>query len=257
MRNNSLISILKTGRTIYGNYLFSNELKDLINNTNKLSKNKNTSTSIKSYLNMLEQYKNSSYRNYFYFNLVDEIRKKYTLERGFNYISGLKAYNLYQKKEYAKKFYCLNLPNQSFIDLYLNSIESEYNEENLKKLLAIINYDKRKYYDKHFLSSNEIKMQSIIVNNNLVRCLNYLSTNNPNALNAYYLTIEKIRILYCMINYINCDITNFLEEYDFDFISLLNKTIKNISSNNIIELFNYVTKSIKINYKDYKILINK
>lgn len=100
-------------------------------------------------------------------------------------------------------------------------------------------------------------MQSIIVNNNLVRCLNYLSTDNPNALNAYYLTIEKIRILYCMINYINYDITNFLEEYDFDFISLLNKTIKNISSNNIIELFNYVTKSIKINYKDYKILINK
>ena len=257
MRNNSLISILKTGRTIYGNYLFSNELKDLINNTNKLSKNKNTSTSIKSYLNMLEQYKNISYRNYFYFNLVDEIRKEYTLERGLNYISGLKAYNLYQKKEYAEKFYCLNLPNQSFIDLYLNSIESEYNEENLKKLLAIINYDKRKYYDKQFLSSNEIKMQSIIVNNNLVRCLNYLSTDNPNALNAYYLTIEKIRILYCMINYINCDIGNFLEDYDFDFISLLNKAIKNISSNNIIELFNYVTKSIKINYKDYKILINK
>ena len=38
---------------------------------------------------------------------------------------------------------------------------------------------------------------------------------------------------------------------------ILNKTIKNISNNNIIELFNYVTKSIKINYKDYKILINK
>ena len=72
-----------------------------------------------------------------------------------------------------------------------------------------------------------------------------------------FLILEDIKILYCMINYINCDITNFLEEYDFDFISLLNKTIKNISSNNIIELFNYVTKSIKINYKDYKILINK
>lgn len=34
-------------------------------------------------------------------------------------------------------------------------------------------------------------MQSIIVNNNLVRCLNYLSTDNPNALNAYYLLLKR------------------------------------------------------------------
>ena len=48
LRNNSLISILKTGRTIYGTYLFSNELKDLINNKDKLSKKKSASTSIRS-----------------------------------------------------------------------------------------------------------------------------------------------------------------------------------------------------------------
>ena len=60
--------------------------------------------------------------------------------------------------------------------------------------------------------------------------------------------------MYCLINNLNHNIELFGEEYDLEFMESLDKAIKNISFENITNLFNYVTKDIDIDYKDYKIL---
>lgn len=250
----SLISIFQNGEVVYGDENTINYLKEQIEIPNRITKRKKTKTKITSYLNTLSATNNPAYQNYFYFNILDQIRKKYHEEKGYNKISGQKAFSLYQNREYAKKYYCLKLPNQEFIDLYSNAVKTGYNKELLEKLLSEINYQDEQNLGRYPIDKSRIRLYSTVVENSYERTITELKKDSDNCQNSYYLTIEKIRILYCLINNLNHNIELFGEEYDLEFMESLDKAIKNISFENITNLFNYVTKDIDIDYKDYKIL---
>ncbi len=249
----SLISIFQNGELVYGDEISYNYLKEQLNIPKRIPKLKNKSK-IKSYLNILNEVTDDSYKNYLYYNIVDLIRKKYHEENGYNQISGQKASKLYQDKEYAQKFYNLKLPDQEFIKLYLLAINSEYKKDILDNLLSRVSYTEELPTTYHHTSKKYLKSYSTVVESSLTRTATEFSNSSENMINSYYLTAEKIRILYCLANNINYDINYFGEEYDSEFTRLFDKAIKEISLANIIDLFNFASKNIAIDYKNYKIL---
>ncbi len=191
---------------------------------------------------------------FFYYNLIDKIRKKYHEENGYSLLTGQKVYQLYQDKDYAEKYYCQKLPDQEFIDLYLMAISSGYNYDLLVELLSKVDYSKKQKSNYHIASKQEIKFYSTIVESSLNRSIVHLAANKEESINSYYLTIEKIRILYCLLNDLSCSIDYFNAEYDTEFLKLLDTALKNISIANITNLFAFTTKNINIDYKNYKVL---
>lgn len=253
-QNYSLISIFQNGEVVYGDENTIDYLKEQIEIPKRIIKKKKNKSKIKGYLNAISKVTNKSYQNYFYFNLLDQIRKKYHEEKGYNKISSQKAYRLYQNREYAKKYYCLKIPDQEFVDLYLTAIDTGYNKELLENLLNKVDYEDEQSINNHPVAKSRIQSYSAVVEGSITRTINELKNHSNNSQNSYYLTIEKIRILYCIMNNINHSVECFGEEYDTEFTKLLDTAIKDMSIEHISALFDYVTKSIEIDYKDYKIL---
>ena len=252
-QDNSLLSIFKNGELIQGDEISFNYLKSQIDFERKVPKKKKSSQ-ISSYLRKTEQTDNKFYKHYFYYNLIDMIRKKYHEENGYCSLNGQKAYNLYENREYAEMYYCLKLPDQDFIKLYKEAIEEGYNNSILSKLLAKVDCEKETSSFYQPFSKQEIKSYSAVVETSLTRSVKHLTNNNIESLNSYYLAIEKIRILYCMINRLNYNIEYFNEEYDSEFLKHFDIAIKNASIESITNLFDFTVKSLSINYKEYKVL---
>lgn len=252
-QDNSLLSIFKNGQLISGDEITFNYLKEQIDFERKIPKYQNSSQ-ISQYLTKIEETNNYFYKNYFYYNLLDKIRKKYHEERGYASISGQKAPELYQKRDYAEKYYCLRLPDQEFINQFQKALENGYDANLLTILLTKVDYTKEQSTNYQNVNELMVKCYSTIVESSINRSIRYLSQNNKNSLNSYYLAVEKIIILYCMINQLNYSIDYFKEEYDIEFLTLLDKTITHVSIENITNLFDFTTKNLDINYKSYKIL---
>lgn len=253
-QDNSLLSLFKNGKLLYGDENTYNYLKEQINYSRKLPKI-NKKSQIKNYLKIISEVKNSAYKNYFYYNLIDKVRQKYHEEKGYSLISGQKAPILYNNCEYAKEYYCLELPNQDFIEIYTKALNQEYNEKTIRELLNKVNYNKcPSDSSNNIFGVNEIKNYSTAVESYFVGSINALKEASPYGLNNYYLAQEKIRILYCMINSLNISIEYFNQDYDNKFMEFFDLSIKEISIENITNLFDYVTSKINIDYRDYKIV---
>lgn len=259
----SLVSIFKNGHPIYSKNKTIEFLKEEIlkkqNYYPKKNKSKysNADYDITFFYEQMTLLKpNTNLFNYFYFNLLEAIRKKYHEQNKYSKIPSLKVYELYCKTEYAKEIYCVKLPGQDFMKQYLDLINNEYNPSKLEFLFSLIDhsddFSMESFSNKY--NKNELDYHSTIVNNAVNKSSYYIKTNNPAKTYCYYITLEKIRNLYCDIHNINSK-ENFLEsDYDQTFLELFDLCLNDENkADNLNNLFNYVTSPLKINYKNYKV----
>lgn len=256
----SLLSIFMNGTIIYNKDKTVNFLKEevLINQTFHFQKKKkhyqeSDLLEFYEYIQQLEPCHN--FFSYIYYNLLELMRKKYHEENGYSKLPSLKVYQLYSNPEYAKKFYCSILPNEHFMNLYLDLFIYGYTKEKFDVLCNMIhiddNYQQTSFYNR---SKNEQKYISTIVKNMFDRTIEYLEKNDISCNSCYYITLEKIRKLYCYIHQLDTNI-NLINEYDSEFLELFDLCINDKDRvNNLNNLFNYVVNSLQMNYRHYKIL---
>lgn len=245
--NTSLKSIINNGEVVYGDKYFIEYFKSIIPE-NKKSKLKDKGSYT---LDYYEKYKNSineDYKKYFYYLTLEQIRLRYQFENKYGYVTGQKANKLYRNRAYAKKYYNLQLPDENFCDEYLEARDNP-DEQKLNEMISKINLKRKEEERKNFnYSIHYCKEYSTTVSNFIEEILD--ENNNVNISN-YYLALDKIRILYCMKVGTNTSIKYFLEECEDEFIKLFDKCIKEKSYPNIVILFEFVTKSYNIDYKEY------
>lgn len=255
----SLVSIFKNGEVIYSNngvveYLKEEILssKEYFPQKRKYKMNDKSSIGLFEYINSIQL--NDSFFEYIYYNLLEFVRKKYHEENGFSKIPSMKISKLYSNPMYAKEIYCVTLPDQRFRDLYLDLMINGYQEDKLDFICSLIcvrfNDSKVKNY-----SRVELKYLSTIINNMVDKTVYYLKQDEDCALSCYYITLDKIRRLYCYMNRISPDFNLFDEDYDIKFIELFNLCINDdMREQNLKELFDYVVQSLDMDYNNYKIL---
>lgn len=255
-----LVSVFTNGTIIFSRDGMLEHLKEEVLNRSNIIKKRRSIVNPElndwfSYFNSLDC-KNKLF-DFTYHNLVENIRKTYHEKNGFSKTPDMKTYQLYTDREYASKYYCVMLPDQEFIDTYLELIVDGYNEEKLMMLVdeVIVNDLDSGDQFMHF-SKNALKYRSTIVFNSVSKCCTFLEDNHPASLHDYYITLEKVRKLYCNINDIDDGIEQFGYEYDSEFLDLFNSCLEtNNRGENIKKLFEFVSKPLDIDYKDYKVLV--
>lgn len=259
-RNAYLISVFKNGSIILSKNQSVEYLKEEIILKNQSSRSrKKLNYSYGEMEDLLEKFNSMEYNNkffdYIYYNLIEMIRKIYHAQNGYSDLPSMKVYQLYSNQEYAEKYFCVLLPSEEFINLYLNLLLNGYQKEKLEKLICFIN---RKSYDnKRFnnYTKNNLRYMSTIVKNAVDKSIYYMKSGKENSLSCYYITLEKIRKLYCRINNIDENLSLLGNNYDNNFIKLLENCLSDDhNAENIKILFKYVTESLNVDYKNYRIL---
>ena len=138
----SLISIFTNGKTLFSKYnTVENITEDILCHDENVIKKKRTTHSAKftEFYNLLQKTsKDSPLFNYFYYNLLEEIRKEYHREKGFSKLPATKILELYSNEEYATKYYCVILPSREFRNIYLTLLTDGYEEETFTSLLSTL-----------------------------------------------------------------------------------------------------------------------
>jgi len=255
----SLVSIFKNGDIIYSvNGVVEYLKEEILANEQNFSLKRKYKTNDKLSVEFFEYIDSMTTTNnyfwYIYYNLLEFIRKRYHEENGFSKLPSMKTCKLYSNPTYAKEFYCVTLPDQQFIDLYLDLIVNGYRKDKLNLICSLIhtkvNDNKYKNYSKV-----ELKYLSTIINNMVDKTIYYLKQGETYALSCYYITLDRIRRLYCYMNRIDTDFNLFGEDYDIKFIELFNLCINDeMKEQNLKQLFDYVVQSLNMDYKNYKIL---
>lgn len=208
---------------------------------------------------LLEQFNftkpNSNFFNYIFYNLIEVVRKLYHTQNGYSNLPSMKVYELYSNKEYAKKFFCASLPSEEFTNLYLDLLINGYQKEKLQNLINFINIESHVNKKFNNYTKSNLKYTSTIVKNAIDKSIYCIQNNKENSMGYYYVTLEKIRKLYCRMNYIDESILNFGNNYDDNFMKLFENCLNDIYNvENLKKLFEYVTKSFNIDYNNYRIL---
>lgn len=254
----SLVSIFTNGTNIFSRNQTLEYLKEEILSKNYYpqKKKKINSTILNNWYEFLNSLKTqNNFFNYVYHNLLENIRVAYHEKNGYSKIPNMKTYELYTNKKYASQYYCVNLPDQKFINLYLELILNEYNKEKLESLIKQVICDNSNNYQYKNYKKIELKYTSTIVANYVSKVSASLKNNHPAYLHYYYLTLEKIRKMYCNINDIDDRIDQFGYNYEQEFLFLFNLCLNSDNkSENIEKLFDFVSKPLNMNYKKYKIL---
>lgn len=204
-------------------------------------------------LNMLSE--KNTFFEYVYHNLLESIRKFYHEEKGYALIPLMKTYDLYRNRDYAKKFYCVDLPGKEFTNLYLESITGEYNKERFEKLSNECNHGDFLFQDYYPLyQKRELEYKSTIVDNYVSKSVFFLQSDHPAKYHYYFVALDSIRVLYCNRNRINDSISHFGYRYEEEFLSLFSTCLNTKTEESIQELFQFVTRPLKIDYRKYKVL---
>lgn len=258
--NNSLVSIFTNGMIIFSKNQTLEWLKEEIlsrkNTLKKPKKKKVNTTVINEFLDVFNSLKeNNNFFDYIFHNLIESIRKIYHKENGYPPIPSMKTYKLYTDNEYATKYYCTKIPKQVFVDMYLDLTIEGYNEIKFKSFINKITLDDTNFKGYKLYKKSELIYESTTVANYVSRLSEFLKCNHPLYLHYYYITLEKIRILYCNINDLDDSIVKFGCEYDTEFLYLFEKCLNNYNSvDNIERLFCLVVEKLNIDYRQYKVL---
>lgn len=137
--------------------------------------------------------------NYFYYNLLEEIRKEYHGEKGYSKLPATKILELYWNEEYATKYYCVTLSPRGFRNIYLTLLTEGYETELFESLSSNLSPKEKQRITSYQKSWAEIRYQSTVVNTSLNKYLAHKEENKKNSTSIYYLTLEKIRNFYCDI----------------------------------------------------------
>jgi|GEM_PF-6827335 len=252
----SLISIFTNGEILFSKYnTVENITEDIRCHNKKGTKKKRTthSTKFTEFYNLLQKTsKDSPLFNYFYYNLLEEIRKEYHRENGYSKLPTTKILELYSNEEYATKYYCVTLPPREFRDMYLALLTEGYEEEKFKCLLMNLSPKENQEPTPYQKSRTEIKYQSTVVNTSLDKYVAHKQEGQKDSTSIYYLTLEKIRCLYCDIQGLNSyDIIN--NEYEEEFQTRFFQCLTTPKEEQMKELFQYVTEPLNMNYREYKV----
>lgn len=252
----SLISIFTNGKTLFSKYnTVENITEDILCHDENVIKKKRTTHSAKftEFYNLLQKTsKDSPLFNYFYYNLLEEIRKEYHREKGFSKLPATKILELYSNEEYATKYYCVILPSREFRNIYLTLLTDGYEEETFTSLLSTLSPKENQRTTSYQKSRGEIKYQSTVVNTSLDKYLAHKEEGKKDSASIYYLALEKIRSLYCNIQGLDsCDIID--NEYEEEFQMKFLQCLTTPKEEHIRELFQYVTEPLNMNYKEYKV----
>lgn len=259
--DHSLVSIFTNGRIIFSkNETLEWLQEEILSRRDTLKKNKKKKVSTPLLNEFLDVFRNLKERNsffdYIYHNLLENIRKVYHKENGYSSIPGMKTYELYTDVEYAVKYYCVGLPDQEFIYLFLDSAMKGYNKERFQLLMnKIISDDTSSSKQYQNYRKSELRYASTIVANSVSKVFDLFKNNHPAFLHYYYITLEKIRKLYCNINGLDDRIGQFGCDYENEFLSLFDECLNGDDKvENIQRLFAFISRSLNMNYKEYKIL---
>lgn len=257
----SLVSIFKNGEVLYSKNNMVEYLKEEILSASKLFPPKSKKTHHE--LDILELYnqlqlfncKDDTYA-YIYYNLIESNRKRYHEKYGYSKLPSMKVYSLYKNPSYAKDFYCVKLPDKKFRESYLKMVTNLTDLEEVKTFMNLSDctLNEEAHLNRYY-TKVELKYLSTIVRNMVDKTISYLKTNHPSARSCYYVTLERIRKLYCYINQIEDRISFDYEKYDIKFLELFHLCISHLNYGEHLEqLFFYVVESLQMDYKNYKVL---
>lgn len=254
----SLISIFKNGEILYSKNNTVEFIKDEVlsksekpSRIKKAPSNANDILFYKSEIERLES--DNPLFLYYYYNLLEIVRQEYHQQYGYSKLPTMKIYDLYSNPDYAKDFYCVDLPKTDFRNKFLHLMTSGYDKEKLNDLLnEIYIQEQMDSYEFSFYSKNRIKYFSTVVKNSVDKSNYYLECNRPDSLFCYYNALNKVRRLYDNINGIEQQTDLMKADYDSKFLSLLSSHIRKPQS--LESLFENVSKPLDIDYKNYKVL---
>lgn len=257
----SFISIFKNGEILYSKNQVIEYLKEEILSRAKMFPTKDKRLGYESdYMEFYEQIPlfciHDDTYSYLYYNLVESIRRRYHEEHGYSKLPSMKVYSLYQNPSYAEEFYCVRLPGQQFRESYLEMVTNLKDLDGIETFMNFLDYSaiEGKHMNKYYTKA-ELKYLSTIVSNMVDKTVCYLKMNHPAASSCYYVTLERIRKLYCHMNQIEDKISFDYEEYDMKFLELFHLCISHFHHGEYLEqLFCYVVESLQMDYKNYKIL---
>lgn len=258
MNNNYFYSIIKTGLITKNKDMIVEIITDYLESlkNTKISKrrkklNENIIAEMQEYYELFLNTK----KDYYYFNLLEMIRKSYHYLNDYSYLSLTKVYDIYQNRNKYKDIYCLKLPNEKFINYYLSAIlEKDYSKRItiLKRFFDLLNIDLDNtiYYQETFMIDNNLNNQkTLLIFYNKISKLEQLFKNNHNyALLVYNVLLKEIKNYIEKSNQHNKDESFTIlkeiekETNDLNKIKLLWKLLKNISIDNHFDYDNYVLK---------------
>lgn len=190
--------------------------------------------------------------DYFYYNLLEFIRKSYHVLFGCSYVSVLKVWDVYQQKEKYEKEDCLKLPVSSFIYLYIESLgakESVERWECLKKLFSFLSLDSSFLSRKvescsSFLSEDEIRSRLLVFANKVEKVVSLLNEQSLYGDAAYFILLREIREFHDAV---------YGEEKDFYSLFLEGTSCSDFSTRMsfLFQLFSLVEKDYHFDYKNY------
>ena len=257
----SLMSIFVNGSIIYSKDNMVEYLKEEIMTNQKYVRHKRNRKCLEQ--DLVAFYEclqgvdlNNCFFQYVYYNLLEAIRKRYHEENGCSKLPSLKACQLYSDPYYALEFYCVTLPSKQFIDLYLDLFGNGYEQKKFDLLCSMARVEGDAEQDRlRNHSKVELKYISTIVKNMVDKTSYYLEQNNVFSLGCYYITLERIRKLYCYINQIDDSFKMMSKEYDVKFLELFDFCIKSEDRiKDLNNLFDYVVGALHMDYRNYKIL---
>lgn len=250
--DNSLFSIFYNGTPLLNKTSIFEDIIEELNNKSLSHKKKKRRSEVKDFY---ERYKasTSNIKSFFYHNTLEEIRKKYQEENGYSKVQPRKVKLLYSNREYARAYYCINIPDEDFTNNYLEALnESEDKLNNLySKLTYKEGFDNPQYGNS---SKTQIIFYSTHINSELEKLEIFYRTDKSYYIHLYYIILEKIRKLYANKVRIDTRIICFPEAYEDSFLALFYECINKKSLEGIYKLFRYVVDDYNIDYKNYKVL---
>lgn len=256
------LSVLKNGVLVKNiDYTFQ-WFESIVANANILgAKKAKISKKLLSELNSLLFAFKNSYNNldkdsidYYYFNLIECIRKIYHKKFSHSPISAFKVYKIYNNKEEYVKNYLLKMPNDNFILKYQKAILVKNNEERmiiLDELLKLINVSEKKEVfiseNDLFFSKKDIKLSLASLHDKLYKVLEALMYNYPWVDSVYFMFLNQIYELYCKLDKKD-------ELFENSFQSSLKIKDNNSRINALEQLFCLVDKDYRFDYDDCDII---
>ena len=174
------------------------------------------------------------------------------------YLNVMKVYDVYLNKDYYENLYQGKLPNDEFIELYLEAIKEFDNLKREKilincfKLLNIdfynvdflVNGDRRKYlYNKH-----EVKEKLLELNNKICKVIDMLLSNCVYVDCCYNILLYQISDVYSKLPYDN-DVN-----FDVAFGNALIAKDVNERIDYLEKLFALLDSKYRFDYDDYYLL---
>lgn len=248
--NRYLFSVFKNGEIILDKDYSIAYLKDevLLNSKPKI-KHENKRSYLPFLLNTYSSNINEPTKDYLHSIILENIRHKYHEENALSNIPMMKTTKIYKDANYAKTFYCVNLPKDEFRKDFFACLEKE---KDLIILLSQIDKERELTFEPAKTKLQTI-YESTTVSNALEKCYLYQTTESKTIYQYYYnLTLHQIYYLYC--HKTNTQITDEIYIKD-PFMILFNACLKTKQLNDLQVLFNYVTNDFKIDYTNYLIRI--